>query len=159
VRVIAEVQGGPTVHGVFSPRLLRGRRQPAEPSAEFIQSRPKWTRAEGEANTSRLVPTGVFSVAAAGHRAVITRCEKEYGAAGRIVLEHGVGAERALAAEGQLFVRIDGRAAANVHDQYYGGISSTHLRELTFGRSALSARRHAPVRSGQRRIFFFLHRV
>jgi hypothetical protein len=42
-----------------------------------------------------------LGVAAAGHRAVIPDVRKSICAAGRIVLEHRIGAERALTAEGQ----------------------------------------------------------
>src|SRR5580693_8708098 len=54
-----------------------------------------------EAILHRVVPTAVVSVAAAGHRAVIADVRKGIGASGRIVLEHRVGAERALPTEGQ----------------------------------------------------------
>ncbi len=79
---------------------------------EFIH-RAEMDRAEGEAILHGVVPTGVFSVAAAGHRAVIPDVRKRICAAGRIVLEHGVGAERALAAEGQL-AEVRGRYTAIV---------------------------------------------
>src|SRR5208282_6670357 len=46
-------------------------------------------------------PAGVFGVAAAGHGAVIPNVGKRIGAARRIVLEHRIGADRALTTEGQ----------------------------------------------------------
>src|SRR5580658_8136062 len=58
-------------------------------------------RAIGEAILHGVVPAGVFGVAAASHRAVIPDVRKGIGAAGRIVLEHRIGAERALTTEGQ----------------------------------------------------------
>src|SRR5271163_925519 len=48
-----------------------------------------------------IVPTRVLGVSPAGHRAVISDIGKVIGAPGRIVLEHRIGTERALTAEGQ----------------------------------------------------------
>src|ERR1700729_2935458 len=58
-------------------------------------------RAKGGAILQGIVPTGVLGVAAAGHGAVIADVGKSIGAAGRIVLEHRIGAESALPSEGQ----------------------------------------------------------
>jgi hypothetical protein len=58
-------------------------------------------RAIGEAILQGVVPAAVLGVAAAGHRAVIPDVGKGIGAAGRIVKEHRIGAERALTTEGQ----------------------------------------------------------
>ncbi len=58
-------------------------------------------------------------------------------------------------------IAIDGaRAGQPFNDQYYGGISSTHFGELTFGRQRVSRHRcDAALRSGQWRLCVFLHRV
>src|SRR5580658_9953066 len=56
-------------------------------------------RASGEAILHGVVPTGVLSVAAAGHRAVISDVRKGIAAPSRIVLQHRIGAERALTPE------------------------------------------------------------
>ena len=58
-------------------------------------------RTIGEAILQCVVPTAVVGVAAAGHGAVVSDVRKAIAAAGRIVPEHRVGAERALATEGQ----------------------------------------------------------
>src|SRR5271166_1437288 len=58
-------------------------------------------RANGEAILHGVVPTAVFGVAAACHRAVIPDVGKSIAAAGRIVTEHRIRAERALTTEGQ----------------------------------------------------------
>ena len=67
---------------------------------EFV-SRAEMRWAIGEAILQGVVPTGVLGVAAAGHRAVIPDVRKGIAAAGRIVKEHCIGAERALTTEGQ----------------------------------------------------------
>src|SRR5271168_4921009 len=67
---------------------------------EFIH-RAEMRLAIGEAILQSVVPTGVFSVAAASHGAVISDVGKGVAAAGGIVKEHDIGAESALAAEGQ----------------------------------------------------------
>src|SRR5580704_4975341 len=67
---------------------------------EFIH-RAEMDRAISEAILQGVVPTGVLGVAAAGHRAVISNVGKGIGAPGRIVKKHRIGAERALATEGQ----------------------------------------------------------
>src|SRR5579863_3722528 len=56
-------------------------------------------RAIGEAILQGVVPTSVFGVAAAGHRAVISDVREGIAAAGRIVNQHRVGTESALTAE------------------------------------------------------------
>src|SRR5580704_15407532 len=58
-------------------------------------------RAIREAILQSVVPTGVLGVAAAGHRAVIPDERKGIAARDRIVLQHRIGAERALTPEGQ----------------------------------------------------------
>src|SRR5580704_19579033 len=55
----------------------------------------------GVAIFQSVVPTGVLGIAAAGHRSVISDVGKGIRTAGRIVSEHRVGAESALAAESQ----------------------------------------------------------
>src|ERR1700683_5776878 len=55
----------------------------------------------GEAILQGIVPAAVLGVAAAGHRAVIPNVRKGIAAAGRIVKEHRIGPESALATEGQ----------------------------------------------------------
>ncbi len=77
-----------------------GRVAAAGTIGEFIH-RAEMNGAIGEAILQGVVPTAVLGVAAAGHRAVITDVGKGIGAAGRIVKQHRIGAERALAAEGQ----------------------------------------------------------
>src|ERR1700691_5344507 len=77
-----------------------GREAAARTIGEFIH-RAERDRAIGEAILHRVVPTAVVSVAAAGHRPVITDVGKGISASGRIVLEHRVGAERALTTEGE----------------------------------------------------------
>src|SRR5580658_3299151 len=72
----------------------------ARPTCEFIH-RAEMNRAIGDAILQSVVPTGVLGVAASGHRAVITDVGKGIRAAGRIVQEHDIGAERALTTEGQ----------------------------------------------------------
>src|SRR5580693_1658608 len=75
-----------------------GREAAARTVGEFIH-RAEMNRAIRDAILQAVVPTGVLGVAAAGHRAVITDIGKRISAPGWIVLEHGIGAERALAAE------------------------------------------------------------
>jgi hypothetical protein len=58
-------------------------------------------RAIAEAILQGVVPTAVFGVAAAGHRAVIPDVGKGIGAARRIAKKHRIGAESALTTEGQ----------------------------------------------------------
>src|SRR5271166_5749473 len=58
-------------------------------------------RANGEAILHGAIPTAVFGVAAACHRAVVPDVRKGIAAAGRIVTEHRISAERALTTEGQ----------------------------------------------------------
>ena len=75
-----------------------------------------------------VVPAGVLGVAAAGHGAVIADVGKGIAAAGRIVLQHHIGTERALTAEGQraVFLRryaaivfvIEGLARARAVDGF-----------------------------------------
>ena len=67
---------------------------------KFIH-RAEMDRAIGEAILHGGVPTAVFGVAAAGHRAVIPDVRKGIAAAGRIVKEHRIGTESALTTEGQ----------------------------------------------------------
>src|SRR5208283_6158433 len=67
---------------------------------EFIH-RAEMDRAIAEAILQGVVPTAVLGVAAAGHRAVIPDVRKGIAAAGRIVLEHRIGSESALATERQ----------------------------------------------------------
>ena len=64
-------------------------------------------RAKGEAILHGVVPTAVLGVAAAGHRAVIPDVRKGITAAGRIVLEHRIGTERALTTEGERAEIVD----------------------------------------------------
>src|SRR5580693_3185482 len=77
-----------------------GRVAAAGTIGEFIH-RAEMDGAIGESVLQCVVPAGVRGVAAAGHRAVVPDVRKGIAAAGRIVLEHGVGAESALATEGQ----------------------------------------------------------
>src|ERR1700683_540006 len=70
-------------------------------------------RAIRDAILQGVVPTGVFGVAAAGHRSVISDVGKGIASVGRIVLEHRIGAERALTAESQR-AELRGRYAAVV---------------------------------------------
>src|SRR5580692_1065640 len=78
----------------------QGRVAAARTIREFIHcAEMDW--AIGETIFHRVVPTAVVSVAAAGHRPVITDVRKGISASGRIVLEHRVGAERALTTEGE----------------------------------------------------------
>src|SRR6202034_3460320 len=79
---------------------------------EFIH-RAEMDRTEVEAIFHGLIPTGVLGVAAAGHRAVIPDIRQGVRAAGRIVSENRIGAERALTAESQRAERR-GRVAAIV---------------------------------------------
>src|SRR5271163_3028745 len=58
-------------------------------------------RAVGEAILQGVIPTAIFGVAASGHRAVVSDVGKGVGTAGRIVLDHRIGAERTLTSEGQ----------------------------------------------------------
>src|ERR1700731_4513125 len=58
-------------------------------------------RANVEAILHGVIPTAVLGVAAACHGAVISDERKGIAAAGRIVKQHGIGAERALTTEGQ----------------------------------------------------------
>src|ERR1700735_1900828 len=94
---------------------------------EFIH-RAEMDGAIGEAILQGVVPTAVLGVAATGHRAVIPDVGKGIGAAGRIVKEHRIGAERALTTEGQraemrgrytgvVFV-VEGLARARTVDGY-----------------------------------------
>ena len=68
-------------------------------------------RAIGDAIFEGVVPTGVLGVAAPCHRAVIADVRKSVAAAGGIVLEHGISAERTLAAEGQSAELFGGNTA------------------------------------------------
>ena len=77
-----------------------GRVAAARTIGEFIH-RAEMDRAIGEAILHGVVPTAVLGVAAAGHRAVIPDVGKGIAAAGRIVKQHRIGAERALTTEGQ----------------------------------------------------------
>src|ERR1700683_25476 len=90
----------------------RGREAATRTIDEFIH-RAEMNRAIGEAILQGVVPTGVFGVAAAGHRAVIPDVRKGIASVGRIVLEHRIGAERALTTEGQR-AELRGRYAAIV---------------------------------------------
>src|SRR6202051_246779 len=77
-----------------------GRVAAGRTTGEFIH-RAEMDRAIGEAILQGVVPTGVLSVAPAGHRAVIPDVRKGIAAADRIVKEHRIGAESALTTEGQ----------------------------------------------------------
>src|SRR5579862_1467831 len=55
----------------------------------------------GDAIFHGVIPTAVFGVAAAGHGSVISDVREGIGASGGIVLQHGIGTERALPTEGQ----------------------------------------------------------
>ena len=58
-------------------------------------------RAVGEAVLQGVVEPGILGVAAAGREAVVADEREGIGAARRVVQQHRVSAERALAAEGQ----------------------------------------------------------
>src|SRR5580692_562383 len=58
-------------------------------------------RAKSDAILQGVVPTAVLGVAAAGHGAVVPDVRKGIAAAGRIVLQHRIGTERALPAESE----------------------------------------------------------
>src|SRR6516162_2478406 len=58
-------------------------------------------RTIGYAILNGAVPTGVLSIAAASHQAVVTDERKRVSAAGRIVREHCIGTQRPLTTEGQ----------------------------------------------------------
>src|SRR6202167_2570824 len=90
----------------------RGRVAAGGTIGEFIH-RAEMDRAIGEAILQGVVPTGVLGVAAAGHGAVVADVGKGIGAAGRIVKEHGIGAESALTAESQR-AEVRGRYSAVV---------------------------------------------
>src|SRR5271170_5144840 len=77
-----------------------GRIAAARTVREFIH-RAEMDWAIGDAIFQGVVPTAVLGVAAAGQRAVIPDVRKGVAAAGRIVLEHRIGAERTLTAESQ----------------------------------------------------------
>src|ERR1700678_4635747 len=77
-----------------------GREAAARTIDEFIH-RAEMDRAIGGGILQGVVPTAVLGVAAAGHRAVISDVGKRIASVGRIVLEHGIGPERALTAESQ----------------------------------------------------------
>src|ERR1700729_1112231 len=68
-------------------------------------------RAIGEAILHGVVPAGVFGVAAAGHRAVVSDVREGVGPPGWIVLQHRVGTERALAPQGKRAVVRRGNPA------------------------------------------------
>src|SRR5271156_5525484 len=91
---------GRTVGGRPACGGCGGRVAAARTIGEFIH-RAEMDGAIGEAILEGVVPTGVLGVAAAGHRAVIPNVGKGITAAGRIIKEHRIGAERALATEGQ----------------------------------------------------------
>src|ERR1700733_6400741 len=77
-----------------------GRVTAARTVGEFVH-RAEMNRANREAILHCVIPTAVFGVAAACHRAVVPDVRKSIAAAGWIVTEHRVGTERALATEGQ----------------------------------------------------------
>src|SRR5579864_3245461 len=67
---------------------------------KFIhRSEMNW--ANGDAIFHGVIPTAVFGIAAAGHRAVIPDVGKRITPASWIVLEHRIGAERTFTTEGQ----------------------------------------------------------
>src|SRR5271166_3963626 len=78
----------------------RGRVAAGRTVGEFIH-RTEMDRAVGNAILHGVIPTAVFGVAAASHGAVVPDVRKGIAAASRIVKQHRVGAERALATEGQ----------------------------------------------------------
>src|SRR5580692_1648151 len=90
-RAGVETAGGPACGGRVAAASTIG---------EFVH-RAEMDRAVGDAILQGVVPTGVLGVAAAGHRAVISDVGKSIAAAGRIIKQHRIGAERALTAEGQ----------------------------------------------------------
>src|ERR1700722_5496135 len=67
---------------------------------KFIH-RAEMNRANSETILHGVIPTAVFGIAAASHRAVIPNVRKRIAPAGRIVLQHRIGAERTLTTEGQ----------------------------------------------------------
>src|SRR5580698_1430489 len=77
-----------------------GRVAPAITVREFVH-RAEMDRAISYAIFQGVVPTAVLGVTAAGHRAVIPDVGKRVAAAGRIVLKHRIGTQRALTTEGQ----------------------------------------------------------
>src|ERR1700722_9938586 len=78
----------------------RGRVAAGRTIGELIH-RAEMDRANREAILQGVIPTAVFGVAAAGHRAVVSDVGKSIAAAGRIVTQHRIRTERALTAEGQ----------------------------------------------------------
>jgi hypothetical protein len=68
--------------------------------------RPNVNRTVAEAIFRGVIPAAVLGVAAARHRAVIADVREGVGAAGRIVGQHGIGAERSLTTEGQRAERL-----------------------------------------------------
>src|SRR5580692_8580018 len=76
-----------------------GQEAAARAICEFIH-RAEMDRTNGEAILQSVVPTAVLGVAAAIHGTVIADVRKPIAAADRIVLQHRVGAERALPTEG-----------------------------------------------------------
>src|SRR5579862_5039993 len=83
---------------------------PARAVHELIH-RAEMRRTIGEAVFRGVVPPGVFGVAAAGHRAIVPDVRKGIGAAGRVVGEHCIGAQRALTPERER-AKTGGRYAA-----------------------------------------------
>src|SRR5579872_958125 len=78
----------------------RGRVAAGRTVGEFIHG-AEMDGANAKAILQGVVPPAVFGVAAASDRAVISDVRKGIAAAGRIVTEHRIGAERALATERQ----------------------------------------------------------
>src|SRR5579862_5645320 len=67
---------------------------------EFVH-RAEMNRANGETILHGIIPTAVFGVAPACHRAVVPDVRESIAAAGWIVHKHRVGTKRALTSESQ----------------------------------------------------------